>query len=1036
MNYPLLSEYIEAIKSAEDNFEELSYLRPVLGDDGLPVMTSGNFAVVFKMKDVESGKFYAVKCFTKEQEGRAEAYREIAKELENVSSPYILSIRYLDKELFVDTDQTIETEFPVLLMDWVEGKTLDKYLRENIDDKYALEMLAYRFSQLAQWLIPQPFAHGDLKPDNTLVKEDGTLVLVDYDGMYVSAMKGQKARELGSPDFRHPLRTEKDFDEHIDDFPLISILLSLKTISLNPLLLDKYGTSDRLLFSVSDYRSISESIVVSEIQLFLAKEDCRNIMSIFLLSLTLKILPASFLKCLCVYFEGLNNEQYDSLSNELKEIISKAVVGDKVAQKSLGYKFYYGEELSQDYAKAIYWYRASASHEYPVAFYNLGICYQQGTGVNKSYFEAFKWFLLAAEKGYADAQYQVGLYYKGDMIGVRGNLSESFKWFDKAAQQGNTKAQKAIEEFDIYMRPIGKNGFHFFRKLAENGNKYGLYILGQCYWNGYGVNCDYNQAIEYFKKAALNGHRKAQWEVEKWKDSWWDGTSARYSANKEILKEAVSLYIDGYNIPEGTKVISDNAFFDLWNEIDFSYLDKVTIPSSVVSIGQCPFNKYLSQITCLSPYFEVENNTLYSKGKDRLIQCFAKTDVFVIPKEVRRIDNFAFCGCKSRHIILGQNVDSIGINPFVEMDLDGNKLIIESMSSKYEINNMCLCENGHKLIAYFGNDKVFRVHDDIDEIAEFAFCSSLLEIVHLPESLKQISDNAFWGCSRLKYASAPIDIALKHSHNGAINSYLLMLEDDGGTSEIDMEIIQAVYRQLPLDEVADSLSIDLYEIEKKLEELICCGWSLDIGYFLEDVMDNNSIDDIYNFIMTHKQYSLWLLIKKYLCEKYSEDEIRLVWIKYLYDKNDNMLSCWRNKEIMTCPDNSETTKKELEQFMNPLMKTTELERSVRQCMFQETPLDIFAESHSMDLHDVITLLEDFLEKGDTVDIDYFIENYLDKESVYEIYDYFFETGNDDLSTARHHLKKHSDDEIRLVRIKYLSDSASIKRGHKEFVLPF
>lgn len=49
MNYPLISEYIEAIKSAEDNFNELSYLKPVLGEDGLPVMTSGNFAVAFKM---------------------------------------------------------------------------------------------------------------------------------------------------------------------------------------------------------------------------------------------------------------------------------------------------------------------------------------------------------------------------------------------------------------------------------------------------------------------------------------------------------------------------------------------------------------------------------------------------------------------------------------------------------------------------------------------------------------------------------------------------------------------------------------------------------------------------------------------------------------------------------------------------------------------------------------------------------------------------------------------------------------------------
>jgi len=297
MNYPLISEYIEAIKSAEDNFEELSYLRPVLGDDGLPVMTSGNFAVVFKMKDEQSGKFYAVKCFTKEQEGRAEAYREIAKELKDVSSPYLTSVRYLDKELFVDTDQTTETEFPVLLMDWVEGKTLDKYLRENLDDKYALEMLAYRFSQLAQWLIPQPFAHGDLKPDNIIVHEDGTLVLVDYDGMYVPAMKGQKARELGSPDFRHPQRTEDDFDEHIDVFPLISIFLSLKAISFSPIFFDEYGAADRLLLSARNYNAISESGWMKE-QFPCVNATMNKIGALFLLSLARGIDTFSILQLL------------------------------------------------------------------------------------------------------------------------------------------------------------------------------------------------------------------------------------------------------------------------------------------------------------------------------------------------------------------------------------------------------------------------------------------------------------------------------------------------------------------------------------------------------------------------------------------------------------------------------------------------------------------------------------------------------------------------------------------------------------------
>ena len=269
MNYPLISEYIEAIKSAEDNFEEF-------------------FAVVFKMKDERDGKFYAVKCFTKEQEGRAEAYREIAKELKDVSSPYLVSIRYLEKELFVDTDQTIETEFPVLLMDWVEGKTLDKYLRENLDDKYALEMLAYRFSQLAQWLIPQPFAHGDLKPDNILVREDGTLVLVDYDGMYVPAMKGQKARELGSPDFRHPLRKENDFDEHIDDFSLVSILVSLLVFSKNNAIGTESLGDGRLLLSKRDYQDPSKSKVLGSLKILLESTESMTILSLFFLCLAQK----------------------------------------------------------------------------------------------------------------------------------------------------------------------------------------------------------------------------------------------------------------------------------------------------------------------------------------------------------------------------------------------------------------------------------------------------------------------------------------------------------------------------------------------------------------------------------------------------------------------------------------------------------------------------------------------------------------------------------------------------------------------------
>ena len=68
MQYPLISEYVRAIQDATDNLGELTHLVPVLDDHGEPYRSSGAFAVVFKMKDEQTGKCYALKCFTEEQE--------------------------------------------------------------------------------------------------------------------------------------------------------------------------------------------------------------------------------------------------------------------------------------------------------------------------------------------------------------------------------------------------------------------------------------------------------------------------------------------------------------------------------------------------------------------------------------------------------------------------------------------------------------------------------------------------------------------------------------------------------------------------------------------------------------------------------------------------------------------------------------------------------------------------------------------------------------------------------------------------------
>ena len=290
MQYPLISEYVEAIRSAEDNFDQLSDLRPVLDGNGNPVMSSGNFAVVFKMQNVNTKQLFAVKCFTREQAKREEHYRKIADELEFTSSPYLLHFSYLEGELFVDTTQGNISNFPIVVMDWAEGVTLDNYLKAHLHDFYALQLLAYRFCRMAAWLLSQPFAHGDLKPDNILVKKDGSLVLVDYDGMFVPALQGENASELGSPDFRHPLRTETNFNEHIDDFAIASIALSLKAIALQPALYNQFATADRLLFSASDYRDIGKSAALQAILALSSDAELGKLFSAFLLASSLNSL--------------------------------------------------------------------------------------------------------------------------------------------------------------------------------------------------------------------------------------------------------------------------------------------------------------------------------------------------------------------------------------------------------------------------------------------------------------------------------------------------------------------------------------------------------------------------------------------------------------------------------------------------------------------------------------------------------------------------------------------------------------------------
>ena len=104
------------------------------------------------------------------------------------------------------------------------------------------------------------------------------------------------------------------------------------------------------------------------------------------------------------------------------------------AQSALGYRYYAGEGVEQDYLEAAKWYRKAADQDKALAQDKLGNCYYEGEGVPQDYLEAAKWWRKAAEQNYTEAQYSLGCCYEQGQ-GVPQDVVEAYKFYKLAAEQ-------------------------------------------------------------------------------------------------------------------------------------------------------------------------------------------------------------------------------------------------------------------------------------------------------------------------------------------------------------------------------------------------------------------------------------------------------------------------------------------------------------------------------------------------------------------------------------------------------------------------
>ncbi|XVV07411.1 protein kinase domain-containing protein [Actinosynnema sp. CA-248983] len=228
--FPSGATYVDALQDTALCFRgtDLAGADVQLDALGRPRVISGNFAGVFSLT-VADGTRYAVKCFTREVREQAARYKAIGEHLASLDDDWIVGFDYIDRGVLVEG-----AWYPVLRMEWVEGIGLIRWIERNRYDGRALARMAERFGDLVGRLAAAGVGHGDLQHGNILVTDDGTVKLVDYDGMYVPALAGMAATETGHRNYQSPDRTAADFGPELDRFSAWVVYLSLVALAVDP----------------------------------------------------------------------------------------------------------------------------------------------------------------------------------------------------------------------------------------------------------------------------------------------------------------------------------------------------------------------------------------------------------------------------------------------------------------------------------------------------------------------------------------------------------------------------------------------------------------------------------------------------------------------------------------------------------------------------------------------------------------------------------------------------------------------------------
>lgn len=224
-------------------------------------------------------------------------------------------------------------------------------------------------------------------------------------------------------------------------------------------------------------------------------------------------------------YQLIAEKKYDEALPLLRE---QADQNDAKAQGQIGWMYFEGKGVPQDYNKAAEWLHKSAEGGHPASQYMLAWFYYKGIGVPQDYAKSADWAQQSSDKGDVDASNLLGVIYRTGR-GVPKDYTKALAFFHEADRYGNIEAPAHIASMYKSGQGVGRDyrlAIDWYSKAAEKGNDAGWIHLAYLY-----ATCRDPQYIDNQKAVA---YARKGTEKEPKNFASWAALAAAYARNNQF----------------------------------------------------------------------------------------------------------------------------------------------------------------------------------------------------------------------------------------------------------------------------------------------------------------------------------------------------------------------------------------------------------------------------------------------------------------------------------------------------------------------